>query len=108
MRKNWHVTGEVREHFTEEMTFCDRIVALSAAQKRSKRHSLHDEKTCERTWPTENKAGCFIHLEYRVMLRVQWWQLVMETEVVKGLCPVKEHPVGRGWCERTLGHLRIG
>lgn len=79
------------------MKFCDRIVALSAAQREVReRHSLHDEKTCERIWPTEDETGYFIRLEYRVMLRVQWWQLVIGTEVLRVCVLLKEHPVGRG------------
>jgi len=61
VRKNQHVTSGVRENLTEEVTFCDRIVALSAAQREVReKHSLHDEKKCERTWPTGDEAGCFM------------------------------------------------
>lgn len=47
------------------MTFCARIVNLSATQ-RSKENSSRGEKTCERTQPAEEKARRFMCLGYRV------------------------------------------
>lgn len=59
------------------MTFCARVVELSVTQR--SKNSSRGEKTCERTQPAEEKARCFMCLGYRV----QWWQLVIGTEVVK-------------------------
>lgn len=47
------------------MTFCARIVNLSATQ-RNKKNSSHGEKACEGTWPAEERASCFLCLGYRV------------------------------------------
>lgn len=47
------------------MIFCARIVNLSATQ-RSKKNSSHGEKTCEGTWPAEEKASCSLYMGYRV------------------------------------------